>query len=107
LCTSLTDWFDRSDIAPRIVAEFEDTALMNAFGEAGTGIFGLPTAIEDDVEKRYRVKVIGRTMEVRQGFYVISAERRLKHPAVLAITTAARTRLFGEGEPIGAARDEG
>lgn len=97
LYTSLVDWFDRSGIGPRIVAEFEDTALMSAFGEAGTGVFALPTAIEDDVEKRYRVKGIGRTDEVRQGFYVVSAERRLKHPAVLAITTAARTRLFGDG----------
>jgi LysR family transcriptional activator of nhaA len=99
---SLTHWFERRDINPRVVAEFEDTALMNAFGEAGAGIFASPTAIEADLEKRYRVKAIGRAAEIKQRFYVVSTERRLKHPAVLAITTAARRRLFGEFPELGA-----
>ena len=93
---SLTQWFERCDIRPHVVAEFEDTALMNEFGEAGAGIYALPTAIEADVEKRYRVRAIGRTLEIKERFFVISTERQIKHPAIVAITNAARTRLFGE-----------
>jgi LysR family transcriptional activator of nhaA len=78
-----------------MVAQFEDTALMNAFGEAGAGVFALPSAIEEDVLRRYRVAVVGRTREVTERFYLISPERRLKHPSVVAIMTAARSQLFG------------
>ena len=91
---ALANWFDSQGVHPRMVAEFEDTALMNAFGEAGAGAFALPTAIEEDVRRRYRVAAIGRTLDIKERFYVISAERRLKHPSVVAITNAARTRLF-------------
>ena len=67
---------------------------MKAFGEAGTGIFTSPTAVEEDVVAKYGVSVIGRTEEIKECFYAISAERRIKHPAVSAITEAARTGLF-------------
>ena len=93
---SLTQWFDRCEITPHIVAEFEDTALMNEFGEAGAGLYALPTAIEEDVTKRYRVRAIGRTLEIKQRFFVISTERQIKHPAVVSITDMAKKRLFGE-----------
>jgi LysR family transcriptional activator of nhaA len=92
---ALDQWFERQDVRPRIVAEFEDRALMKAFGEAGSGIFTSPTAVEDDVRAKYGVEVLGRTDEVRERFYAISAERRIKHPAVAVITTAAREDLFG------------
>lgn len=91
---ALATWFRQRNVHPRLVAEFEDTALMNAFGEAGAGIFALPTTIETDVTQKYRVTPIGRTTEVKERFYVISTERRLKHPSVVAITNAARTQLF-------------
>ena len=68
---------------------------MKAFGEAASGIFTSPTAVEDDVRAKYGVEVLGRTDEVRERFYAISAERRIKHPAVAVITTAAREDLFG------------
>lgn len=90
----LDQWLDREGIRPRIVAEFEDRALMKAFGEAGTGIFTSPCAVEDDVQAKYGVQLVGRTDAVRERFYAISAERRIKHPAVAAITEAARTDLF-------------
>ena len=92
---ALDQWFERQGIRPRIVAEFEDRALMKAFGEAGSGIFTSPTAVEDDVHAKYGVEVLGRTGEVRERFYAISSERRIKHPAVAVITTAAREDLFG------------
>jgi LysR family transcriptional activator of nhaA len=87
-------WFERIGVKPRVVAEFEDRALMKAFGEAAAGVFTVPTAVEHDVLDKYRVELIGRTDEVRERFYAISAERRIKHPAVSAITAAARDTLF-------------
>ena len=87
-------WFERIGVKPRVVAEIEDRALMKTFGEGGAGIFTSPQAVEHDVLAKYDVGVIGRTDEVTERFYAISAERRIKHPAVSAITEAARTGLF-------------
>jgi LysR family transcriptional activator of nhaA len=91
---ALDQWLERKNLRPRIVAEFDDRALMKAFGEAGTGIFTSPTAVEEDVRNKYGVDVIARTDEVSERFYAISAERRIKHPAVAEITMAAREDLF-------------
>jgi LysR family transcriptional regulator, transcriptional activator of nhaA len=90
----LEQWFDARDIKPLIVAEFDDRALMKAFGEASAGIFTSPTAVEDDVVDKYGVRVIGSTRDISESFYAISAERRIKHPAVSVITDAARGELF-------------
>ncbi|MEN8801993.1 MAG: transcriptional activator NhaR [Thiogranum sp.] len=90
----LQQWFETRDIKPLIVAEFDDRALMKAFGEAGAGIFTSPTAVEDDVVDKYGVRVIGRTSDISESYYAISAERRIKHPAVSVITDAARSELF-------------
>ena len=91
---SLELWFERIDVHPCMVAEFEDRALMKAFGEAAAGIFTSPTAVEGDVLKKYSVNVIGRTAEVKERYFAISAERKIKHPAISAITEAARFDLF-------------
>ena len=91
---SLELWFERIDVHPCMVAEFEDRALMKAFGEAAAGIFTTPTTVEADVLDKYSVSVIGRTDEVRERFFAISAERKIKHPAISAITEAARLDLF-------------
>lgn len=93
---NLESWFDRQGIIPKVVAEFEDRALMKAFGERGTGVFTSPITMEKDVVDKYGVKVIGRTDEVKEQFYMISPERRIKHPAVTVITEAARSRLFAD-----------
>jgi LysR family transcriptional activator of nhaA len=90
----LEQWFERQEVRPAIVAEFEDRALMKAFGEADAGIFTSPTAVEDDVVAKYGVRVIGRTDDIKEHYYAISAERRIKHPAVTAITETARSELF-------------
>lgn len=87
-------WLDRLDIRPHVAGEFEDSALMTAFGQAGVGIFIAPAAIEPDIIRQYDVIPIGRTDEVRERFYAISAERRLRHPAVVAIRDAARLEMF-------------
>jgi LysR family transcriptional activator of nhaA len=91
---ALDQWLERNGLRPRIVAEFDDRALLKAFGEAGTGVFTSPTAVEEDVRNKYGVDVIARTKDVSERFYAISAERRIKHPAVAAITMAAREDLF-------------
>ncbi|MCW8933710.1 MAG: transcriptional activator NhaR [Gammaproteobacteria bacterium] len=92
--SQLLNWFDKQHIHPRIVGEFDDSALMKAFGQAGTGIFIAPTPIASEVEKQYGVSVIGKTEEVREQFYAISVERKISHPAVAAITETAREWLF-------------
>ena len=90
----LIRWFDDQRIHPRIVGEFDDGALLKAFGRAGAGIFEAPSAIADEVRRQYGVVAIGRTEAVTEAFYAISVERRLTHPAVVAITSAARKELF-------------
>ena len=93
----LDAWFEREKLRPRLVGEFEDSALMKVFGQ-GTGVaFPAPAVIADDVRRLYGVREIGRTSAVREQYYAISAERRLKHPGVLAITTAARDEVFARG----------
>ncbi len=91
---NLENWFERHDVNPLVVAEFEDRALMKVFGERGTGVFTTPTTVEQDVLNKYGVEVIGRTEEISESYFAISAERRIKHPAVSAITEAARNELF-------------
>ncbi|HKU39983.1 MAG TPA: transcriptional activator NhaR [Polyangiales bacterium] len=87
-------WFEAHQIRPTLVADCDDSALMKVFGQRGLGFFVSPTAIEREICRQYRVVVIGRTDEIRERFYAISVERRLKHPGVLAIAQAARTKLF-------------
>ena len=81
---------------PNVVGEFADSALLKTFGQAGHGLFPAPSAIENEVRQMYGVKVVGRITEVRERYYAISVERRLKHPAVVAISTAAREKVFKE-----------
>ena len=90
----LEQWFEAEDLHPTVAGEFEDSALLKAFGEAGRAVFPAPTAIERDVCRHYRVGIVGRTSAVRERYYAISAERRIKHPGVAAVTSAARTKVF-------------
>ena len=92
---SLDAWFEREGIRPSVVGEFEDSALLKVFGQAGQGVFPAPSAIAEQVRPQHRVAVVGRTDDVRERFYAISVERKLKHPAVTVIVEAARERLFG------------
>ncbi len=92
--SSLTQWFDELQIRPNPVGEFDDSALMKAFGQAGVGLFSAPTVIETEVIRQYKVEIVGRAENVREQFYAISAERKLKHPAVIAIRDTARQQIF-------------
>ncbi|GAG15603.1 unnamed protein product, partial [marine sediment metagenome] len=91
---ALEHWFDSKDIRPSAVGEFEDSALLKVFGQAGAGLFAAPTVIEKEVQRQYNVRVVGRLESVRERFYAISVEKKVKHPAVVAIADEARQRLF-------------
>ncbi len=91
---TLDAWFDANGIRPMVVGEFQDLALLNMFGQAGVGIFASPTAVEDQVRKYHQVSLVGRLDTAKEDFYAISAERKIKHPAVAAISQSARQTLF-------------
>lgn len=93
---SLDEWFDSQKLHPVTRGEFSDSALLKIFGEAGTGLFVMPSAVEREVAKRCAVEVIGRVPEVRARCYAISSERRLRDPAWEAITEHARTHVYAE-----------
>lgn len=92
----LEKWFADQKVSPRLVAEFDDAALMKVAASDGLGFFALPTPVADEAITRYGVKLIGHAPKCRQQFYAISAERRLTHPAVTAITSDAKVSLFGK-----------
>ena len=94
---TLDHWFDQQGIRPRIVAEVDDSALLTTFGQAGAGLFVAPTVIEKEVMRQYGVVPVGRLDAVRERYFAISVERRLKHPAVVAISEAANEMLARDG----------
>ncbi len=89
LRSSIDKWLNKLHIHPRIIAEFDDSALMKAFGKEGSGIFIAPAVIKKEVELQYQVLAIGQTNEVKEQFYAISVERKIKHPVVCAVIDAA------------------
>jgi LysR family transcriptional activator of nhaA len=90
----INQWFFLQGITPRVSGQFDDSALMKVFGQAGRGLFFAPNAIAGEIEQQYGVQRVGVLDRVRERFYAISVERRIRHPAILAITTAARGDLF-------------
>ncbi|MBS1152586.1 MAG: LysR family transcriptional regulator [Myxococcaceae bacterium] len=91
-------WLDSLGVRPKVVAEFDDSALLMTFGMRGRGVFAAPTVIEDEVCRQYDVQVVGRTEDVTERFWAISVERRLRHAAVVAVADSARRELFGKTE---------
>jgi LysR family transcriptional activator of nhaA len=92
---ALEAWLTATDVRPELAGEFDDSALMQAFGARGLGVFPAPRVLEDEIRAQYGVQVIGRAEEVRQSFYAITVQRRLRHPALVALAGAARDALFG------------
>ena len=90
----LEGWFKRLEIRPQVRGDFDDSALMRAFGEAGVGVFAGPTALESDFLGKDGVVMLGRTRDVLEEFYAISVERRIRHPCVVAIVENARDLLL-------------
>jgi LysR family transcriptional regulator, transcriptional activator of nhaA len=96
---SLDRFFAAKQLRPSFVAEFDDSALTKEFGRQGMGVFCAPSVIENEVVSDYGVQVIGRAAAVRQQFFAISIERKIRHPAVAAICEAAREELFNAPKP--------
>jgi len=91
----LLQWFEANGLRPRIVGEFDDSALMKVFGQAGAGFFAAPTAITAQVCDQYDVVEIGRIDSVMEQVFAITTERRLTHPAIVAISKSAKEDVFG------------
>ncbi len=91
---SIDEWLDAANLSPTIVAEFDDSALMKAFAQAGVGVFPAPLAIATEICEMYQVQQIGVVDEIRERYFAISPERRLRHAAVVKITEQARSRLI-------------
>ena len=96
---ALDEWFLKIDVQPRVVAEFDDSALLKVFGEAGIGIFPAPMAIRSEIEGMYQSRCIGEAENVVETYFAISPERKLKHPAVVEVTKVARAALFESSKP--------
>lgn len=93
-------WFRRQGLHPRIVAEFDDSALAQEFGRQGVGYLLAPEVLTEEIEARLQVTQVGTIDEVEEHFYAISVERRISHPCVLAITRSARSGLFHPRKPL-------
>lgn len=93
--TRLVQWLEANALRPRIVGEFDDSALMKSFGQAGAGLFVAPTAIVEHVCEQYKVMEAGRIDTVVEQLYAITTERRITHPAIVAISKTAREDIFG------------
>ncbi|WDE08494.1 transcriptional activator NhaR [Thalassomonas viridans] len=87
---NLLSWFEQKDVTPLIIGEFDDSALAKYFGQAGYGVFCAPSIIENHVVERFNVKILGRTDEIHEDFYLISPERKVKHPAVQHLLNAGK-----------------
>lgn len=94
LRSNLEDWFDTLGVRPQVLAEFDDSALLKAFGNAALGVYPAPAVITDEVMSMYHSRLIGHVGAIRESYFAISPERKLKHPAVLQITENAREDLF-------------
>ncbi|MBY0446016.1 MAG: transcriptional activator NhaR [Burkholderiales bacterium] len=90
----LEAWLERAHIRPLIVAEFDDGALLKAFGKAGAGFFVVPTVLAHSICRDHQVEIYGTISELKEQFYAISVQRKLRHPAVIAVTEKARHELF-------------
>lgn len=91
---TLEQWFESQQVRPRIVGEFDDGALLKAFGQGGAGLFVAPTAIADYVCRQYSVRTMGRINSVMEELYAITTERRIRHPATIAVCQAATLEVF-------------
>ncbi|MBP6599981.1 MAG: LysR family transcriptional regulator, partial [Giesbergeria sp.] len=95
----LDAWLRQQALAPTVAAEFDDSALLKAFGREGQGVFAAPAVLAQEIVQQYQVTLLGHPEDLWEEFYAISVERRISHPAVAAITAAARGKLFAPAAP--------
>ena len=90
----IDQWLDHNDITPRLVGEFQDSALMKIVAREGAGIIPVPSVVETEVRREFHLERVAHTNEVKERFYLISVERRLKNPLVQRLLDRAQHRLF-------------
>jgi LysR family transcriptional activator of nhaA len=95
LRAKVDEWFDAHKVRPDVVGEFEDNALHNTFGRRGLGLFFAPAALAGDIAEQFGAVLVGRVPQVREQFYAITNERKIQHPAVGAILSAAQQAVLG------------
>ncbi|MES2074774.1 MAG: transcriptional activator NhaR [Pseudomonadota bacterium] len=91
-------WFIQHGVRPDVVGEFEDNAMLNTFGRNGMGLFFAPSALRRDIEEQFDVHLVGDAPELREHFYAISNERKIRHPAVEAILSTVHGGPFAVGD---------
>jgi LysR family transcriptional activator of nhaA len=91
---ALDEWFQSHNVRPEIIAELDDLALASVLGETGLGVLAAPNVIEKELRQRYGLQLVGRAKDIRQRFFAISVERKIKNPAVAAICEVARKKIF-------------
>ncbi|MFC4161622.1 transcriptional activator NhaR [Chitinimonas lacunae] len=101
----LLRWFTEQQIHPQVVGKFDDSALMKAFGKAGVGVFPAPSILKEEIRTEHGAELIGYARDVVVRYYAISIERRLTHPAVVAVSRTARQLLFIEADNALASND--
>lgn len=90
----LDQWFEVEGLRPRMVGEFDDSALLKSFGQNGFGFFAAPATLATEVMRQYQVQSLGTAERVRERVYALTLDRRLRHPAVVAISDTARSHVF-------------
>lgn len=93
----IEEWLVRHDVRPDVIGEFEDNAMLNTFGRNGLGLFFAPAALARDIEEQFGAVLVGEAVELREQFFAISNERKIKHPAVEAILSAVQKGPFAVG----------
>jgi len=96
---TIDEWFESVGVRPRVVAEFEDAALLNACGHRGVGFFAVPDVAAQEITSRKGLQVVGQMGEARERLYAISVERRVRHPAAVALVDNATTVLGSQRTP--------
>lgn len=87
-------WFDTQPGNPKVIAEFDDSALMKEFGGGGKGLFPIPSVVFHEVREQYGIELVARLSTVRVKYYVVTTERKLKHPGIIATVQAAKAGVL-------------
>jgi LysR family transcriptional activator of nhaA len=94
---ALDEWLRARGVEPVVVAELDDLALAHELAAREVGVFVVPDVVERETVARRDLRVVGRAPDLRQHLYVISTERKIRHPAVVALCDLARATVFGGG----------
>ena len=85
----LDRWFSDRDLRPNVTGEFDDSALMQAFGERSAGLLVATELAWPQARHHYELELLGRLESARISFYAATVDRKVRHPAVAAMLEAA------------------